>query len=290
MPEETQVVSAMRQASSSMRSMSNLHAGRTVLLIIATAATLVGAFPSRALADDSETGGTAVSGETDVYPAQLSLRPLTLFQGMAETSLSGGYVWIEDEPNIAAVSFGARVGITDWWDVSSFTFFRLAPDAEWRDVVGLSTKVLAYNSSRVDFAPGVTVPVNFDQADDTHLFPGIVLDATARIFAAKWQSGSLSRVVSVSCGEGLLPLGVGRRASLNLNCSVVGQGKPNFGFRISGELLHIRLGGDVRESSFLSTLPAVTYFHSIGNWVDLSATYRFAGDAFELSGGISIRK
>tara|TARA_R110002073_G_scaffold336372_1_gene532583 strand:- start:2102 stop:2899 length:798 start_codon:yes stop_codon:yes gene_type:complete len=264
-----------------MRPMSNRSQYRSVLLIIAIAAIGVSAAPNRAIADGGEADGSESGSTKEAYPAQLSLRPLTLFEGMTQATLSGGYWWINDEPNQSPVSLTARFGITDWWDASARTFLRLSPDAEWRDVVSLSTKMLAYDSARVDFAPGIHVPINFDLADDAHLFPAVALDATTRVFITKRYS--------VIIGKGLVPLGIGRRASLNLNYSFVVQGKPNFGIRFSSQLFHIRLNGDVRKSGFQNVPPVLTFFYSFGNWMDISVTNAQYGGAFGLFGSISIR-
>ncbi len=252
-----------------------------MLRIIIAAVICVSALPFVAHADGSKSHDSKSSGTNDAYPAQLSLRPLTLFQGMTETRVFGGYWRIQDGPNVAAVSLEARFGIIDWWDASARTLVLVRPDFEWRDVVTLATRVLVYDSARFDFAPGVLVPINFDRADGAHTFPGVALNATARAY--------ITSRYSVICGEGLLPVSVGRRASLDLNCSVVLQGSPNFGVRVSGQLAHIRLHGNVRESTFPGNSWALTYFYSIGNWLDVSVTNSYSGNDVGLIGGISIR-
>lgn len=236
-------------------------------------------------------GGEAASKEapeaSEEYSAQLSLRPLTLPQGMTQATLSGGYRWMDDEPKIASVSIRAKVGITARWDVSVKTLARVKPDVEWVKGASLATKILAYDSARLDFAPGLHV--NFGKADYPHLLPGVALDATTRIYILNRKSERFSKVLSVACGDGSLALAVGRRASLNLNCSIVAQGNRGYGARISAQLFHLRLNGDVRESTFLNALPAVTYFHSIGSWMDFAATYASGGGYEAFFGSVAIR-
>ena len=250
------------------------------LLAAATAALATYGAPSRALANEGEAADAPSA--TQAYPAQLSLRPLTLPQGMAQAAMSGGYWWLDDQQNTAPVSLRARVGITDWWDASVHTFFLLTPETEWLEAASLSTRILAYDSARIDFAPGVYVPVDFDQADDAHLLPGVAIDATTRIH--------ITERYSVTCGDGLVPLSIGRRASVNLNCSVIAQRDPRMGLIFSGQLFHIRLHGDVRESRFASAPVALTLFRSVGNWIDLGVTYASGGGDHGLSGGVVLRR
>lgn len=272
-----------------MHRMSSFPRRRFLLAIVAAAVLAECGSGGDADADEGEAAGKEAAEANEEYPAHLSLRPLTLPQGMTQATLSGGYLWIDDGPNIAPVSIRATVGITDQWDASVRTFSRLKPDVEWGEGASLSTKVLVYDSARLDFAPGISVPINFDKADDAHLFPGVAVSATARAFIVDRYAETSPRIVSVTCGQNLLPLKIGRRASLDLNCSMVAQGNRGYGARISLQLFHIRLSGDVRESTFLKPSPTVTFFYSIGNWIDFAASY--VGGGYEgVFGSVALRK
>lgn len=264
-----------------IRLMINSHPYR-LLCPVAIVCLAVGV-SSKAHADEGAPHVAAPKKTKETYPTQLNLRPLTLFQGMTEATMTGGYWWVDDQRNIAPVSTGVTFGITDYWQASIITSFRLKPDTLWRETVRLATRILAYDSVRVDFAPGVGGLLNFDNAENAHRFPALALDATTRIHVNKHYS--------LTCGNALIPLSIGRRASLDLNCSLIMQGPlNNFGIRLNAEIFHIRLNGQVRESAVLDNIPTADLIKTIGNWIDLSVTYRTGSFYKGLFGSIRLRR
>lgn len=217
------------------------------------------------------------------YPTELIYRPLTLPRQMIETSLSGGYWWMDEEPNTSVAWASLRYGITDCWRASVSTGFGATPEIKWVELVVLSTRHLAVDTSWLDFAPGLRAPVDLSDDEDAHMFPGVTVDATTRLY--------ITDSMALHLGEGLVPIGIDNKSlSIDMNYSLIAQ-KPGsrFGMRMSVQALHVRVYGDVRESSLSPDALLIGAFFSPNNRWDIRLTWttRFGADA--ISAGLTAR-
>ncbi|HEU5057470.1 MAG TPA: hypothetical protein VFU21_13130 [Kofleriaceae bacterium] len=225
--------------------------------------------------DGGEDGSTG-------YPVVFVERPLTLPARMAQVSISGARWWIEEEDDVSITSVGAVVGLTDRWQVSSSTRWRLAPEREWREIVGVGSRVLAVDTARFDLAPGLSVPILFDGDRDTGAVPAVTLDAIARIRAV--------RRIALYLGDDLATVGFtgDGSASIDLNATLVTQLNDHLALRISAEVLHIRLHGDGRESGGPYWL-AWMAVASPASWIDLWLGIQLQSESDAAIGGVTGR-
>ncbi len=110
------------------------------------------------------------------YPTQERLRPLVLPDGMGEVGLGIDYT------NIASTDFvnlgaGFGFGIGDKVEVGLATGLALVPDVAWTESVTLRGHYLAVDGKKFDWAPGVLLPISFQQGAPF----GVVLDLPGRL-------------------------------------------------------------------------------------------------------------
>ena len=220
------------------------------------------------------------SGGQPEYPIRFIDRPLTLPGLMAEASVGAGYWWVEDEENVSTTRVTARFGITDWWQASVSTRFWLAPEGEWGRVVGFQTRVRAIDTTRIDFAPGLYIPVVFDGDRDTEAVPLIAIDAHTRIRAF--------RKIAFFFGEGLVPIGLGDEASasIDLNGGFLQQLSDHHAIRMSMQFFHIRLHGDVRESGGPAGPMSITALFAPTNWIETWLGFQAASTSTTTANGV----
>jgi hypothetical protein len=250
---------------------------------VAVVASLSVLFATMSSVRAQEEAGSIVkvpSGEQPEYPIRFIDRPLTLPGLMAEASLRAGYWWVEDEENASTTSVGASFGMTDWWQASVSTRFWLAPESEWGRVVRFETRVRAIDTARIDFAPGLYIPVVFDGDRDTEAVPLIAIDAHTRIRAF--------RKIAFFFGENLVPIGLGDEASasINLNGSFLQQLSDHHAIRMSMQFFHIRLHGDVRESGGPAGPISITALFAPTNWIEMWLGYQAVSTSTTTANGV----
>jgi hypothetical protein len=210
------------------------------------------------------------------YPTAYIERPLTLPASMAEVVLRHGYRWIEDDENTSTTTVRANFGATEWWQASAWTRWRVAPDREWGETVGIATRVRAIDTGRFDLAPGLSVPVVFDGDRDTAPVPWVTVDANCRI--------RIFRRSAVYIGHDLATFGLGNSfVSIDLHAGYVTQFSRHLGLQIWAQLVHIRVAGDIGESGG-PYLPGATLFLSPASWLDVW----IAGHTTSRSDGLSV--
>jgi len=257
-----------------------LRRGCVVLIGVAVFETSVGA-----QAQEAEDGASlnVAASESEGYPVAYIERPLTLPALMAEAAVGAGYWWVEEEENVANTSVSGTLGLTDWWEVRVRTRFNLAPEDGWNQVVGVGTSFRAIDTDRFDLAPGLSVPVVFDNDRSTEAVPIVRVDALARI--------RVFRRLALYVGNDVVPIGLGdnESVSIDLNAAVVSQMNSRFAVRASMQLFHVRLHGDVRESDGPAGPLSMTFFFSLASWMDVWLGYQLSSTADGVFAGIAGR-
>lgn len=236
-------------------------------------------------ADDGQSGATveAAAPVNPTYPIAYIERPLTLPALMTEAELSAGYWWVEEEENVSTTRVTASFGLTDWWQASAWTRFYLKPDSEWGETVGVATRMRALDTARFDLAPGLSLPLLFDGDRDTWPVPAVTIHGRARI--------RVLRRTALYFGDNLAPFGLGdsESASIDLNSAVVSQFNEHLSMRLSAQIFHIRVYGDVRESSAGPGVFSMSLLMSPTNLIDVWLGYQLSSSSDGVVGGIAGR-
>ncbi len=221
-------------------------------------------------------------GETQEYPTAYIDRPLTLPALMSEASLRAAYWWVDEDEDVSTTTVRASFGVTDWWQASAWTRWYVEPDRAWGQTVGIATRVLALDTARVDAAPGLSAPLVFDGDRDTQPVPRLTIDGNARI--------RIFRRSAVYLGHDLVTLGFGDAAftSIDLRAGYVIQMNDHLALQIWTYLFHIRVAGDIPESSGPS-VPGATWFLSPVSWLDVWLGAHAASGAESISIGVAAR-
>ena len=127
------------------------------------------------------------------YPTAEKLRPLTLPQGMGEAGLEVMYTRVADT-DILNVGPSIAYGITDNIEAGAATGFALAPDVAFGDFVTVHGHYLAYDTAKLDVAPGVVIPLVFVENSGF----GLTLEAPSRYL--------LKGKAFLYFGQGLIPI------------------------------------------------------------------------------------
>lgn len=133
----------------------------------------------------------AAPAAADEYPTALIDRPQLLPRGLVEIGAAVGHS-TERALGIEILSaetaeVGARVGISDRWELAAASSVWIHPDPRWERAVSLAAGYHAFAGERIDLAPRLELPLSFhhgyDLVDTAWLGLGLKARLSGRFFA-----------------------------------------------------------------------------------------------------------
>lgn len=208
----------------------------------------------------------------DGYPISEIDRPLTLPGGMTSMAASLTHArlsvgWLE--ATSTGLGLGAAYGVNNKLSVGAATAMLLDPDTEWSKSLDVQAYYLLHDSTNLDIALGLSLPLRFAAGAD--VLGGVVLGADTRLV--------LNRNVYLFGGNGLLPIAFNPSAmSLNLNAGVGFQATPQVSATIAARFASIALNGEGNETTTVGDfVPAdISLQYALRNTMDVVALASFA--------------
>lgn len=121
------------------------------------------------VAADTEGAGAVVGAEQQAYPLRVIERPLTLPRSMVEPRLLLGYHRVdvgEESESLNELAVGATVGIADNFSLGAVVGAIGGSERDYLKAGALFADYLVYEGAQVDTVLRLTVPMEFEAADD----------------------------------------------------------------------------------------------------------------------------
>ena len=143
---------------------------------------------------------TAHAAKVADYPIRESRRPLTLPRGIVEIE---GAVPISIADNQVGLAFGmgASAGLSRTVDLGVATGFQITPEGGWNRTAVVQTHVLVKDGKKLDFAPGLVLPI--DGGDF-----GFVVDLPFRV--------AFNKAIYLTFGQGAIPVVLGDNPAVSV--------------------------------------------------------------------------